>query len=139
MNKSTRSGLLTEIEVNSLVEIMNRKYASYLGDRFFSIDITNSGESLIVVCVLESLDQKFYYPVEAKIVPADQELNSRDAAMLVLDYIDMYFDEFFKSAEETLLYIDPAEYSFEGVSFTMKGQIYNRELEAKANALLGGE
>jgi hypothetical protein len=54
----------------------------------------------------------------------------------LIDYIDSYFEEFFRENGEVLLPIDWAPFDWEGVPIQLKGQIFNLEVEKMADEWL---
>ena len=66
-------------------------------------------------------------------------MKRKDAVLFLLDYIDCYFEEFFKEDENVFLPIDWSEYSFDEVPFQLKGQILNLHVEDLADRILSGE
>lgn len=132
----TKISLLTHEELDNLVKIMNTKYASYLKDRFFEIDVQSSEDAVDVKICLRNQQDSYHYPVEGKLFFKEQNLNPKDAALFLIDYIDFYFDEFFKENGEVYLTIDWGKHNFESTDFYLKGQLFNLEREKLADELL---
>jgi hypothetical protein len=59
--------------------------------------------------------------------------------MLLLDFIDVYFEEFFHDRQDTWLPIDWAGFNFEGFEFELKGQVLNKRTEELADLFLEGK
>ena len=81
-------------------------------------------------------DDSFYYPVEAQINLIEESMSPKEAALFLSDYIDYYFDEYFKESETIYLNIDWKKIQFESRSFLIKGQILNLQQEKAAEAFL---
>jgi hypothetical protein len=131
--------LLTKEDEFSLIQILNRKYAVYLNGRFFRLNVKANTETAFVTVTLLSQDESFFYPVEARIAHRDQELEAKEAVLLTLDYIDIYFDEYFRESENTFLPLDWTAYTFEDAEIELKAQVKNKKSESLADQLLSGE
>jgi hypothetical protein len=128
--------MLSKEEITELEQILNLKYSTFLKSRLFEIATSTTKEVVKVQVTLKKSDDSFNYPVEAMVDLAKTELKARDAQMLLLDYIDLYFEEFFKEDEMSYLPIDWASYSFCGEEIFLKAQILNLKCEQQADALL---
>jgi hypothetical protein len=133
---SNKIPVLTEEEKNILLKIMNTKHASYLDGRFFEIEINVDYDLVKLQVLLRNKSGQFYYPVEAQIAFKEQNLSPKDSVLFLIDYIDFYFDEFFKENGEVLLSIDWSKHTFEEKEFQVKGQIFNLERERLADEWL---
>ena len=127
---------LAENELKELTQIMNIKYGAHLKERDFKLSQTKNKENLNVKVVLEKEDESFYYPVEAQINFIEEELSQKEAALFLFDYIDYYFDEYFKENETIYLNIDWKKVQFDSKSFQIKGQILNLKQEKAAENFL---
>ncbi|MEI8025742.1 MAG: hypothetical protein WCI18_05260 [Pseudomonadota bacterium] len=126
-------------EIAELTHILDRKHAASLGDRFFSIKVDSDESKAFVTVTLRNAGESFYYPVEGRIACKSQELSPKDGAMLLLDFIDVYFEEFFHDRQDTWLPIDWAGFNFEGFEFELKGQVLNKRTEELADLFLDGK
>lgn len=135
MLTTKESGLLDN-EIADLLKILNTKYAAHLNQRFFELEIGGDQGHVLVTLTLRDPLKRFFYPVMAKISPQENNLSPREAALLVIDYMDCYFEEFFKDDEGTYLTIDWTGHTFEDVDFQMKGQILDLEKERLADEFL---
>ena len=127
---------LAENELKELTQIMNIKYGAHLKERDFKLSQTKDKENLNVKVILEKEDESFYYPVEAQINFIEEELSQKEAALFLFDYIDYYFDEYFKEDETIYLNIDWKKVQFDSKSFQIKGQILNLKQEKAAENFL---
>ena len=136
MTDPDQTPFLTAAECTQLAEMMDKKYRSHLDGRRFSIEATREGETVSVRVLLANEDESFYYPVEGRIMAAAEELTVLAGARFLVDYIDMYFEEFLESGEETYVRIDWDDQTYDAVNFQLRGQILNRRLEKIADKLL---
>lgn len=126
-------------EQMDLINILNRKYAVYLKDRSFHINVSANSETAYVNVTLKNEDESFFYPIESRIIHCEQGIKPRESVLLLIDYIDIYFEEYFKDDEDTYLPLDWSSYSFEGHEFEMKAQVKNKKAEDQADLLLAGK
>lgn len=132
---------LTEIDYRDIAKMMEKKYAAFLRGRFFSITAAyvasakEKPESVYVTVLLRNKDETFYYPVEARMM-LDGSLAKKEAALFLLDYIDVYFEEFLMGDEDTFIAIDWSDFEWEERKFQLKGQVLNNALEKEADNLL---
>ena len=132
--------LVSQEECEELASAMLSKYAAAVGDRQFSIEVSRKDRGVYVSVVLANQDESFYYPVEGRILAEVEEMTPRQAALVLIDYIDMYFEEFLMEEEDGLyLPIDWADHEWDAVNFQLRGQILNRKLERLADELLSGQ
>ena len=131
--------VLTKEEEFSLIQILNRKYAVYLNGRFFRLNLSVDTEAAYATVTLLSQDEAFFYPVDARIAHKDQEVDPKNAVLLLLDYIDIYFDEYFREQENTFLPLDWTAYTFEDVELEMKAQVRNKKAESLADQIIAGK
>jgi hypothetical protein len=129
-------GILTPEECDALAKTMARKYTSFLNERYFEISVRNDNLGSYATVLLRNESGSFYYPVEARVNDIDHNLNRHDAALFLIDYIDSYFEEFFRENGEVFLPIDWAPFDWEGVPIQLKGQIFNLEVEKMADEWL---
>lgn len=128
---------VTNEECQELAETMMKKYRIALKDRSFSIRSSLQGKGVYVTVLLANPEQTYYYPVEGRVMYAEEEMTPRDAALFLIDYIDTYFEEYLLEEDEDLfLPIDWTDHEYEAVDFQMKGQILNRKLESLADEWL---
>jgi hypothetical protein len=128
---------VTAEECQVLAEQMNRKYQYALEGRSFKIAATTEKDAVFVTVTLANVDESFVYPVDARVHYKSEDLTARRAALFLIDYIDVYFEEFLQEDGELYLPIDWAEHEYDTVKFQIKGQIHNMKLEKWADQLLG--
>lgn len=123
-------------ECAEIARNLNNKYGSFAGSRYFELSFDADKEAVFVKVILRDEPGGFFYPVEGRLAYSDFDLKKRDAAMLMIDYIDMYFDEYFREEGGCYLPIDWANYEYDEVSFQLKGQVLNLQAENMADELL---
>lgn len=127
---------LTTDETQELAATMGRKYASFLNERFFEIEAKFDGQGVYVTVLLRNDSGSFYYPVEGRIADSDHHMTRHQAGLFLLDYVDSYFEEFFRENGEVYLPIDWATFDWDGTQVQVRGQILNLELEEMADKWL---
>ncbi len=123
-------------EILALETLLNEKHGAQRNSRQFYVSVGYRAPWVGVEVVLQSLDQKFYYPVQAVAEYKKSGPSKQDLASFLLDFIDLYFSEYLED-DQTLVPIDWTEFECEGVPLFMRGQILNKKLENQANELLG--
>ena len=132
----TNNRLLTLEECDELIKLMYSKYSMLLNGRI--IEITNEihGDGVGVKVILRNPDNTFYYPIEGRILHKEQEMNMRDAALFLVDYITLYLDEYLGEDENLFIPIDWTPYQWDAVDFQLKGQVLNLMIESLADEFI---
>jgi len=130
--------LYSPLECQAYAKLLERKHAAWLRDRSFEASVTLQGDDVYGTVTLRNPSGSFFYPVEGRIAGRAQGITHRDAGELLLDFIDSYFDEYFRSEGETLLPIDWADYEVDSRQLQVKGQIFDLVLEKLADDLIAG-
>ena len=115
---------------------MNIKYSLFLKEREFSLESKVEASTVFATVYLKKEDKSYHYPIQAKINFQEEDLTEKEAILFLLDYIDYYFDEFFKENENIFLPIDWKEVQFDNKVFLIKGQILNLKREKEADLFL---
>jgi hypothetical protein len=123
-------------ECAELVRLMARKYAASLDHRYFEAELNKDSRGVYAKVTLRNQTGSFFYPVEGRLAHLDHDMSEREAALFLLNYIDAYFDEYFREGGEVYLPIDWADYEDDGIPLQLKGQIFNLEVERMADELL---
>jgi hypothetical protein len=131
--------VLTLEEVSKIEKSMNTKFAGWLKDRNFQVSTSSDDDTACVTVTLKNNNETFSYPVESRIHHKNQNVTGKEAALFLLDYIDAYFDEYFREDESIYLPIDWSNNTYEGVEFQIKGQVLNQYIENLADQLLAGQ
>jgi len=131
--------VLTLEEIQKVEKSLNTKFASWLKDRNFQVSATADENSAEVNVTLKNHNESFCYPIESRIMHKEQNVSKKESVMFLVDYIESYFDEYFREEERVYLPIDWMAYDCEGISFQIKGQVLNVCLDNLADRLLAGE
>jgi len=80
---------------------------------------------------VKSSDAKFVYPIEARVMHGQEEMTPREAALFLVDFVDLYLEEYFVDEDEECPYltIDWSDFDYDAVKFQMRGQIINQSVE----------
>lgn len=114
-----------------------KKHSAYLENETFTIVAEQSKEQVQIKIVLQKIDLSVVYPIECVFVKElHQKVDSQKIAMLMLDYLDVYWTEYFAEDREVFLPIDWSKHDFEGLSLYMRGFIRNLNAENQADAFL---
>ena len=135
-DKTKKPEFVTETELKDIASVMERKYTSFVGDRSFQATAKKDARGVYATVTLANGSGSYFYPVEGRIAHVDHEMNNRDAVLFLLNYIDLYFEEYFREGGDVYLPIDWSNYDYEGVQLQLKGQILNLEVERMADAIL---
>ncbi len=123
-------------EILALETLLNEKHGAVRKARQFYLTVGYRAPWVATEVVLQSLDQKFYYPVQTVAEYKKSGPSKKAIASLLLDFVDLYFSEFLED-EDILVPIDWTEFECEGLTLFMRGQVRNKKLENEANKLLG--
>lgn len=127
---------LSQAECNDLADMMQQKYSLYLDGRSFEITAeVQPSEAVFVKVLLRNEDDSFHYPVEARMKYKTEEMSPHAAALFLIDYLDVYFEEYFED-DGLFLPIDWADHAYCGADFQVRGQIFNLKVEKMADELL---
>src|SRR4051794_25469422 len=94
---------LTSEETTQIAILMGKKYQASLGNRHFEIDVKKDNAGVYAQVLLRNNNGSYYYPVEGRVAAESHDLNAREAVLLLLDYIDSYFDEYFREGGDVYL------------------------------------
>jgi hypothetical protein len=97
---------LSETECNEIASLMQRKYVGFLAERFFEVAVSRDRLGVHAKVTLRNQSGSFFYPVEGRIADVDSDLTQRENVLFLLDYMDAYFDEYFREGGDVYLPID---------------------------------
>ncbi len=117
-------------------KLLNLKFASFLRDRFFSVEAREGAQVVEVTVLLSNTDESFYYPVLTQIQHSSHSLSAFEAACVLLDFIEAYFAEYFSNDESVYLPIDLSLFRVGDYELMAKGQVHNKFLENIADTWL---
>ncbi|MEI6397286.1 MAG: hypothetical protein WCO71_00825 [Pseudomonadota bacterium] len=134
------SGTSVELsQKNQLVaQLLERKYGAWLGQRFVEVESHSDGAVLTIKITLRNRDKSYVYPIEGRIMFADQDMTADETRDFLMDFMDAYIQEYLSGGEETYLTIDWSNYDCDGVELQLRGQILNVNLEDLAEQLING-
>lgn len=135
-NSVTSQPSLLPTELLEIEDLLFHRFAPHLEGRLFSVTTYSQDPYLTVVITLSSDDDSFYYPVEARVHLIDQDTTPRRSALMMIDYLSLYFEEYFDSDGEVLLPIDWTPHLSDNIEFYLRAQVRNKKLEDQANRLL---
>ncbi|MEZ4742251.1 MAG: hypothetical protein R3B45_07375 [Bdellovibrionota bacterium] len=133
------SQVLNEDEISAIEKSLNTKFSLWLKERIFELTTSSLSDAVHVVLTLKNALMTYHYPVEARLMHKEQNVSKKEASLFLIDYIDAYFDEYFREDEQVYLPIDWKDFEYEGISFQIKGQILNSYMEKLADRILAGE
>lgn len=133
---SESSAIMSVEELLRLSQLMNKKYGGLIRDRSFSCHASRNGDVIEATVTLANKDRSYCYPVEGRLMLSSNSLEPVAAALFLIDYIDVYFDEYLRDGGDALLPIDWADFEHDGVGLQVRGQVLNLKLEAEADRLL---
>jgi hypothetical protein len=127
---------LTDDLHSELAQLLDKKYQVWRGERSFTVTSHREFDAVFVSVLLKNPDETFFYPVEGRIDFAAEEMDVQEAAIFLINFIDLYFAEFFEEDEGLYIPIDWSPYQYEAVDFELKGQIVNMQIEKLAEQWL---
>lgn len=127
---------LSSYEQKTIVRELEQKYSRFLMGRKITLVPKLNNKTVLVTMTLASPDLSFYYPIESYLDYENEKLDKKEAMKFLIDYIDLYLEEYFDEEEDLFLPLDWSKFSYEDKVFYMKGQKRNLKLEQEADKLL---
>lgn len=131
----------SKAEVEKINSLLNTKYQSLLTNEKFVVESGWDSQQVQIKVTLESKDQAVFYPIELIHVHESTEDQSaahtcyEEVASLMLDYIDVYWQEYLSDGRDVFVPLSWAKHTCEGVDFYIRGFVRNRSLEEQADEL----
>jgi hypothetical protein len=124
-------------ETEKLLDLMCSRHSLYLEDEIFELKSGFNQEQLQIEICLKKNDTSVIYPIEIVCIHQDYpDLKMEEILLSIIDYIDLYWTEYFNSERNIYVPLDWSEYQFEGVTFFLRGFIRNLSLEKQADFFL---
>ncbi len=124
-------------ELIQLTEILNTKHSIYLSQEIFEVEAGFNKIQIQLQVSLKKEDGSSVYPIEI-VCPCDDnyELKIKETSYTIIDYMDLYWSEYFIEERNLFLPIDWQKHECEGVSFFLRGFVRRLSLEEEADSLL---
>lgn len=126
-----------EATVEKTEGLLNKKYLAYLDDEFFELQSGETRDQVQIKLTLVGKDRTIEYPIECvHVLRDDSEILNQEVAELMLDYLDVYWNEYLSGGRDVFVPLDWSQHTCEGVEFYMRGFVRHVHLERSADALL---
>lgn len=123
-------------EISNLCSLMNKKHSIFLDDERFEILAGENKSQIQIQINLKKNDGTFEYPIECVFINEKKEENTQKIASLMLDYIDIYWTNYFQEDRDVFIPIDWNPHEYEGIPFHIRGSIRKKDLEIQADQFL---
>jgi hypothetical protein len=137
----TKRLMTPEFEAKALAALRQRYAAFIRRDEDFRIashEVESDAWTLSVV--FESADRSLHLPVDVALLAADNgKMANDDARDALVDFVDYFFDRYFRESREATLPIEWAPLTFGEFTVRARGWEKNLRLEELADKLLEGE
>lgn len=140
-NPSTLTPVWDDALVAKLMALLNTKYRSLLDNERFVVESGFDAHQVQIKVTLERNDQSVFYPIElihVRETPDNSATNAPtvdELASLMLDYIDVYWQEYLSDGRDVFVPLAWDKHTCEGVEFFIRGFVRNRSLEQQADEL----
>lgn len=129
----------SEVETKKISDLLNMKYRTLLNNEQFELEAQFDDQQVQIKVTLASNDKSFFYPIELiHVIESREEQPTQTAneiASLMLDYIDIYWQEYLNDGRDVFVSIAWSKQACEGVEFFVRGFVRNRSLEEQADEL----
>ena len=136
-----RDNVFTEELCGLVVQGLQQRHGHHLvhGERFAVSGATES-DAVTITVTFENADRSQHLPVEAALLRADNpRMSDVEARDILVDFVDYYFDRYFKGARQVTLPVDWKVFPFGEHSIRARGWERNLKLEEAADRILAGE
>jgi hypothetical protein len=138
MKEKWKAGTLSVDEISVMEELFVKRfkdgiksgetiqYSGYYTDKVLYMNV-----------LLKNADDSYFYPIETYIsVDDNPDIGIAEAKLVLLDFIDSYFEDYLGNNRDTLIPIDWAAFTVKGRKVFARGQVLNKKLEREADLLL---
>ncbi|MEY3901695.1 MAG: hypothetical protein RL189_1001 [Pseudomonadota bacterium] len=128
-------------EVQKIITLLNTKYRSMLDNERFLVESGYDAHQVQLKVTLERADKSVFYPIELLHVREEAveqsaaQSSSEELASLMLDYIDVYWQEYLSDGRDVFVPLSWDKHTCEGIEFYIRGFVRNRSLEQQADEL----
>lgn len=139
LNFEETSPIFNSLEKKNICDFLNHKFSFFLKSENFDFQAGYKGDQIQLKLILANHDESFFYPIEAIFVQDDdsnQKLSPHNTALLILEYLELYFNDFFSENREVYLPIDWSMHQHNNVKFFLRGFIRNLKMEKIADEFL---
>ena len=124
-------------EIVNIKKLLSKKHLLYLENETFEIDSGTLSDQIQICISLIKNDKSTYYPIECIFIKeSNHSIKETEIAFTMLDYVDLYWENYFSEERNVFIPLDWSKHEFEGVSFYMRGFVRNLHLESQAEAYL---
>jgi len=139
MEKLIYRSVWNESETRKISALMNLKYKTLLENEKFSVESGFNEQQVQIKVTLERDDKSVFYPIELIHVVENHDEQGmpgvEEIASLMLDYIDVYWQEYLHEGRDVFVPLAWSKHECEGVPFFIRGFVRNRTLEEQADEL----
>ncbi len=136
LEKQKIYSLWKDEEILNIQSLLNKKHSLYLDDEEFILEVGTSKEQIQIKIVLIKKNNIASYPIECIYLKETAKEEEQDIVLKMIDYLDIYWANYFSEERNVFVPIDWSKHEFEGICFYMRGFLRNIELENAANEFL---
>jgi hypothetical protein len=127
--------LWSEEESSRIKMSLNKKHAAFLEKEEFSLEAGSSEYQIKMRLSLDKIDKSVVYPIEC-VYAKTRTGQETSIASLMLDYLDIYWTDYFAEDRSIFIPVDWSLHEFENVHFYLRGFVRYLKLENQADAFL---
>ncbi|MEY4065210.1 MAG: hypothetical protein RIR26_1418 [Pseudomonadota bacterium] len=128
-----------EAENKKISALLNMKYRALLDNEQFHVESGHDDNQVQIKVTLERRDHSVFYPIELIHVYESRDdqnqISPDELAALMLDYIDVYWQEYLNDGRDVFVPLAWGKHTCEGIEFFIRGFVRNRSLEEQADEL----
>lgn len=127
----------TDDELFHIKKLLNKKHLVYLENETFEVESGVSQDQIQIRVSFIKNDNSTSYPIECIFMKETaEEFKELSIAVAMLDYLDIYWENYFSEERNVFIPLDWSKHEFEGIIFYMRGFVRNLQLEAHADNFL---